>query len=733
MILTTTVMNKNIWPWSLFVLFLVLIISSVSYGEVSSTSKIDSLHKIINAKTGTDKISAQLEFALEIVITNNDEAQRMASSAKLEAKAIGNKKLEMLSYYTLGRVYTEAGKNSPTLTYLDTALVIAETINDNWNKGEILYYIGVNYHRMGEALQALEAFNASVQACRLSDNFKTAGSSYSIMGTIFRMNGMYDRAIEYIIKSKLNYEKADFIEGDAWATYLLGRIYADLEHPQKALEYFHESLDIYKNLATVDGIQNGLAICYEQIGILNLEEGNFEEARKYIDETLKIHSASESKYGLSNVYMNLGKIEYYKRNYLQAEKYLNQSLEIKKEVSDLLSQPGIYEYLGLCLIGRDQTKEGFMLIQQGLDLAISNNQKKIQLDIYAKLAEAYLNVNDLKNAVHCQDKQIEIQNLILSGDANIKTDQLQAIYEIDEKNSQIDKLEKQNKIIALSNRQNKIIRNIMISGIVLALLITLVIYWFYNKLKLKNHELYEANAAKDKFFAIIAHDLRGPTGSLAALLELINSQFNEFSIVELKNMMLVLYKSAENVSNLLENLLIWAQSQVDKIEYRPAEIKLDDLLQAAIKGLNQYAEDKQIEIRVERNEQIFVLADSDMAQTIVRNILSNAIKFTHRGGLVSIETEVKNNNFAFIKIIDNGVGIEKSKLTKIFDISIKHHTRGTENEKSTGLGLILVRDFVEKNKGTLTIESEKDKGTVVSFTLPLTHIPSPERRAKIAI
>ena len=717
--LTKTRINKNILIGFYFILFVPLCYSPVTYGVSNTISEIDSLREIINKKTGAEKISTQLDIALEILTKYNDEALRLANSAKTEAKATENITLEMRSYYTLGRVYNEAGKYKLSLLCLDTALVKSDAVNDNWNKGEILYWTGVNKHRLGEAVQALESLNASIQACRLSGNFKTAGSSYSVMATIFRMNGLYDRAIEYIIKSKLNYEKAEYIEGDAWAAYILGRIYSDLKLPQKALEYFRESLDIYSNLANKDGNKVGLAICYEQIGLIYIEEGNFEEARTYINKTLKIHSDTESKYGISNVYMNLGKIAYLERNYLEAEKYFNQSLIIKVEVNDKLNQPGIYEYLGLCKIGRNQTKEGFMLMQQGLEMAVLNNQKKIQMDIYAKLAEAYLNINDLKNAILYKDKQIEIQNIILSGAANIKTDQLQAIYEIDEKNNQIAELEKQNKIIALSNSQNKMIRNFMILGIVLALLVTLVIYWFYNKLKLKNNELHEANAAKDKFFAIIAHDLRGPTGSLAALLELINSKFNELSKAELQNMLLVLFKSAENVSNLLENLLIWAQSQVDKIEYRPAEIKLDDLLQTAVKGLNQSAEDKQIQIRIVHNELIFVLADSDMVQTIIRNILSNAIKFSHRGGMISIETEVENTNFARIKIIDNGVGIEKSKLSKIFDISVKHHTNGTENEKSTGLGLILVRDFVEKNKGTLTIESEKDKGTTVSFTLPL--------------
>jgi signal transduction histidine kinase len=139
--------------------------------------------------------------------------------------------------------------------------------------------------------------------------------------------------------------------------------------------------------------------------------------------------------------------------------------------------------------------------------------------------------------------------------------------------------------------------------------------------------------------------------------------------------------------------------------------------------LIQTADNKEITIKVENKDQIYVKADPDMVQTIVRNILSNAIKFTHRGGLVRIETVVARNNMALVKIIDNGVGMEKSKLKKLFDITSKHHTNGTEDEKSTGLGLILVKDFVEKNKGTLTVESEKDKGTTVSFTLPASQMP----------
>jgi len=704
-------------------LLTIIITCPASSEEKFRNTQTDSLRKELNTKEGSDKISTQLELALRIMETDEHEARILANSALIATKGTKNKTLEVQAYFTLGRIYEVLDKKYLSEAYYDTALVITEAIGDNWHKGEILFRKGVIKHNRGDEINALVYFNTSLQASRLSNNFKIMGSSYSMMGTTFRVNGLYDRAIEYIINSRLNYEKAGFSEGDAWSSYLLGRIYSDLKLPQKAMEYFREALEIYSKQAAIDGNQNGVAICYEQIGLLYLESGNFKEALGYIDHTLKIYSANKSANGLSNSYKNLGMIEYSMGNYNQSEKYLNQSLNVKNKDGDLLSFPTIYEYLGLCLIGKGQKEEGFKSIKQGLTLAISNNQKKIQLNIYSKLADAYLKLNDLQNAFSFQKKQIEIQDLLLSGAANIKIEQLQAIYEIDKQNRQIIELEKQNEINSLIIKQHWNSQIVMITGIIIALLFSLSIYWFYHKIRQKNLELKEINASKDKFFAIIAHDLRGPTGNLASFLEHINENFDELSPTELKELLLLLYKSAENVSGLLENLLIWAQSQLNKNEFHPMEFKLTDVIQNSIKGLMQSANDKQVDIKFELNDLIFVFADHNMVQTIIRNLFSNAIKFTNRGGSVIVRSEVVNMNNASISIIDNGVGMEKSSLSKIFDITNTFHTTGTENEKSTGLGLILVNDFVAKNNGTITFDSQKGIGTIVTFTLPTTQGP----------
>ncbi|MFV0268906.1 MAG: tetratricopeptide repeat protein [Draconibacterium sp.] len=713
-------MNRIAWQYCFVVLFCMQAFSLFANEQARYESRIDSLRKEIESKSGEHVVEAQLELALLKVGTDKSEAQLLADAALQAARESGKKTLLMKAFYAQGRVLLEKERYEASQAFMDTALVLGTELNDNWYKGEILYRMGTNYHFLSDEIGALKSFNDAVQACRLSDNYKTLGSAYSMMGTIFRMNGLYDRAIEYIIKSELNYEKAGFTEGSAWADYLLGRTYADLGLQNEALEYFGKSLESYKKLAKIDGDEGGLAICYAQIALLNIAAEEYDEARNNIENTRKIYSEKGSKFGMSNVYKDLGILEYSLGNYQLAESNLRTALVMKEGLNEVLSSPVIFEYLGLSMIGQGQVTEGIEIIKKGLELAITNDQKKIQLDIYGKLTQAYLDMGDLKSAIDCQNKQIRIQDLILAGGGNIKASQLSAMYEIDQKNNQIAELEKQNKINELSIREQRIIRNFMISAVVLALLIAGVILWFYRKLKYTNRELFEANAAKDRFFAIISHDLRGPTGSLTSFLLHLNANFDQFSKEELKEMVAILCQSSENVSQLLENLLIWAQSQSEKIEYRPERLSLTDCIDSVVKGLSQMAEHKEIDIRFEREQDLVVFADRNMLQTILRNVLSNAIKFTRRGGHVLIHPEMSRNNTVLVRISDTGVGIEKSKLASIFDISNSYHTHGTENEMSTGLGLILVKDFIEKNRGSISIESEQEKGTTVSFTLPAT-------------
>jgi len=221
-------MDKKYLPLFFLFLFQMLTFLSASSIEVNNT-EIDSLTRLLNQKTGIDKIAFELDIALDIINSDKEQALIFTNSALSASKTLANKNLEIRSYYTLGRIYTDMGKNSLAVANFDTALYIAEETADIEYKADILFRRGVVEHRLGEDIQALKSFNASVISGLLSENFRIMGASYSMMGTIWRMNGKYDQAIEYIIKSKLNYEKAGFTEGHGWATYLLGRICFDLK------------------------------------------------------------------------------------------------------------------------------------------------------------------------------------------------------------------------------------------------------------------------------------------------------------------------------------------------------------------------------------------------------------------------------------------------------------------------------------------------------------------------
>ncbi|WP_163322628.1 tetratricopeptide repeat-containing sensor histidine kinase [Draconibacterium mangrovi] len=711
-------MIENRIVTQLMVLLMLFIGQNISYGSTAIAEHTDSLRQVIQNKQGKKKINAQLELAMLLFENQNNDAMTVAQSALSDAKQLKDKSLQMQAFFILGRIAHEVSNINLSQIYFDSALTFANQLDDLWYQSDILLRLGINQHTLGDHLEALQSFNMSIQAGRQAENYRAVGASYSMMGTVFRVNGLYDRAIEYIIKSRLNYEKADYVEGYAWAAYLLGRIYADLQLNEKAMDYYKQSLQTYGELAKADQNNSGVVICYEQIGILNLKAGNTYEARKNIEYTLEIHKASGSKYGISNAYKNLGRIEYASGNYALAEKYLKDALEGKTDVGDQLSKPSIYQYLGLCYLNTGRTSEGLDMILKGLDQAITNNQKRIQLDIYTKLSEIYLNLNNLEKAIDCQQQLINIQDSMLLGAVNIKMEQLQGIYEIDAKNSQIADLEQQNEINRLELRQHRTSGILMIIAVLLAIIITGIILFFYQRMRQKNNQLEEANQAKDKFFAIIAHDLRGPVHTQTAFLDHLHEEFDALEKEELKKLLKLLVSSSENISDLLDNLLLWAQSQVKKMEVNTGKLELKGVIQNTVEKLQPSARLKQIAISLDTNNQLKVLSDANMLQTIIRNIVSNAIKFTPRGGSINVKTFASDQNEVTIKITDTGLGMNAEKLNKLFDISSKSHSQGTENEKSNGLGLVLVKDFVEKNKGTINIESEVGKGTSVVVTLP---------------
>lgn len=230
-------------------------------------------------------------------------------------------------------------------------------------------------------------------------------------------------------------------------------------------------------------------------------------------------------------------------------------------------------------------------------------------------------------------------------------------------------------------------------------------------------QLIELNQSKDKFFSIISHDLKSPFNSLLGFSGQLQESLDDFDKEEIREYIGYINDSSKNLYNLVLNLLNWALIQRGREKFEPKTINVKDFLDQCLSVLHGNAVKKNITIKNEVDEIHTVTADEDMLNSIFQNLISNAIKFTNLGGEILFESKV-NESHIEISIMDNGVGMNEEVLQKIFKIGSKHSTTGTANEHGTGLGLILVKELVERNQGSIWVESEVGRGTTFTFTLP---------------
>ena len=248
---------------------------------------------------------------------------------------------------------------------------------------------------------------------------------------------------------------------------------------------------------------------------------------------------------------------------------------------------------------------------------------------------------------------------------------------------------------------------------------TLILKFFLQEelLKKNNAELNDNNATKDKLFSIIAHDLRNPVGNILVISDLLRLSLKNQEQENLAELIEIIGYQAKETLELLETLFEWAKSQTGQITYKPEILNIKTIIEQVIEIHNPAAQLKGIAIDSETSDEIQIFADKNMLNTILRNLITNAIKFTYRGGLIQISAKQKTDSTE-ITITDNGVGMNEKTLDSLFHIETTHTTVGTANEKGTGLGLIICKEFIEKHGGQIRIISTLNTGSKFIFNLP---------------
>jgi len=408
------------------------------------------------------------------------------------------------------------------------------------------------------------------------------------------------------------------------------------------------------------------------------------------------------------------------------------ALDILKDVKKAEGQlAGLYNSVGRHYLKENNPDRALANLRLANPMAQSSQNQELVQETYALLSKAYKATGDYKNALEYSELFKALDDFLQKEKNDRSILKMQSRYSINQKQSLIDQLElnriqKEYELEEEKRFKNFLIIMVALIAIILLLILTLFILQRKNNSKLKaanlkvkaqNDELEDLNATKDKFFSIISHDLKGPLNSLTSFSGLLMNHTSSLSTEEIQMLAKDLDKSLKNLFALLENLLQWSRSQTGNIEFKAEEFDLTEMLNENKKLLEQQAANKNISMEVKNTKPITAKAHPNSISTVIRNLLSNSIKFTEAGGQIKMGVVEESNRYV-VKVADNGVGMAKDVANKIFRIDTKHSTQGTAKEKGTGLGLILCKEFIEKNGGEIWVKSEEGKGTIFSFSIP---------------
>ena len=610
---------------------------------------------------------------------------------------------------------------------------------------------------------------------------KKAADQDKIAQTLNRIGYYYEKTVNYkeAIKNYndafLIYEKQKDKKKMARIYNSLGYNYSNLYAEDRAIGYYLKSLKLNNEISNYDGIASN----YTNIGNLYYEEENYELAEKYFRDALLIYEKLKNKYGISSAYTNIanalsdnGKVE-------EGLNYYKKSIAIEEELGDQYGIAINYNNIGDCYINLKQYDKAYKYLEKALKIADSINERDLQSLALLNISDVENKRKRFQNAIYAARESYaiadltgnldyKIENLLNASrayeglgnnvmalkhlkdysiirDSLIKMDRVKKIKlfntlnDLEKSLYTIDDLSKASEAAQLNyEKEKKYTHFLIIAIVVFAFLLILLIQQNTSKkkafslLEFKNYQVHkmkdeidgqsnklkQLNSTKDKFFSIIAHDLKNPFNSIAGFTELMIENNEIYNAEKRLKFLKIIKGSTAKVSNLLDNLLIWANSQSGNLKFNPKKIELIQQVSNVCSFLEIQAINKEISILNKVEKSIFVKADKNMIDTILRNLISNAIKFTQAKGEIQIYSTLKND-FVEITVKDNGVGMSESEIAAIFNVNEISSSLGTSNEPGSGLGLILCRDFVESHGGKIWVESVVNDGSEFKFTLPI--------------
>ena len=563
----------------------------------------------------------------------------------------------------------------------------------------------------------------------------TIGLGYEVIGDI-------NNAFFYFNDCNKVAKKYNDIAGLAATNMSLGVLYSDLSNEQLALDYYTSALEFYTKSKNIKGICK----CYINMSDALYHSNQSDKALDYLNKAKEISQKYDYN-TLPYIYTNFGEVYFQKKDLKLAKEYATKGLTFSEKVNNLYLLSSNYLTLTNIYLAQNDLKNAEICVRKGFELAKETDIKDVLIDAYNLLSQVLNKQNRFEEALKYKTLFINTKDSVQS---ELNNNLLQA-YETEKKDMELTVL-KASEIQKDAELKKQHLISIVIL-ITLFLVLFILGYTFYSRSKLRkvNQELEKANKninikqkeivlqnnelkannekitqqsnhieelnnIKDRLFAIISHDLRSPLNNLRKILNLLNT--GKLTQERSESVFPMLDKSLNTVSNFLDNLLEWSKNQLKGEEIECIVFDMNSIVQSELELLENQAVEKQVVLVNQVPIGTNVFADKNMIDLVIRNFISNAIKFCLPNGKITIDSK-QIAGAVEISVQDDGIGISPENITKIFQDKGKFTTLGTNNEMGTGLGLLLCKNFIEKLNGNIGVESKENEGSRFWFTLPM--------------
>ncbi len=613
-----------------------------------------------------------------------------------------------------------------TLEYANKAYKIADNINFNKGKAESLRNIGLYYYHKSEYLLALKNYKESLIISQKNDYQDISARCFNNIGNVYRKQGDYIKALEYFQKSLILSEKIKSKQVIASSLGNIGLIYWKQSNYSEALKYYHKSLKIFEKLKYIKGVSNSL----NNIGILYYYENDYSKSLEYFQKSLKIDEDTQDSAAISYSLNNIAEIYYHKKNYSKSLEYHQKALTLRKKVGDKSGVCSSYYGIATIYLKINNYSKAIDFTNKGLVIANKLLLTDKQKELRKQLSDIYANTKNYEKAYQNYILYKKLEDSIFNEKNIKKIARLEYQYK-HEKEKQASKLIQQKKD-ALHNEEikhQKMVRNLFIIGFILSLVFVFFILYIFiqkrkanlvlavqkNKIQEKNKQLNQLNITLNRLISIISHDLKAPLSAFYSISNSLKSKIDRITKVEINTYLDRMLSSSISLKLQLENLLNWTINKSGNIKINLRETNLSVIAYKTIVVLQEFALEKNIIIENEIDENINFTTDSRMLCIVLNNIISNSVKFSSNNSKI-IVTGKSSDGKTLISIKDFGIGMNAKQTQNLFLENVAEKDNINDN-KGTGLGLIVCKEIVEKLNGEIWVESNIAKGSTFFIKL----------------